>query len=117
MRSFIIAAVILLLIIAVISVNSFYIVSRVDSLLILCDLAENDSSAANVDRLVREWQSCRNIIALAVHKTELERAEDAILSLKSYVDEPAEFTRHMSLLRSALKHISTHQRITLDSIL
>lgn len=117
MRSFITASIILVSIIAVIVVNSVYIVSKTDQLLSLCEQIEKDSSAETVDALIAEWQSCRTVIALAVHKTELERAENAILSLKSYIDVPPDFEFQLSVLKIALKHISDHQKITLDSIL
>lgn len=117
MRLFIIAIVILLFIITAISVNSVYIIQKTDRLLDLCDIIENDSSAQNVDQLTREWQNCRDIIALAVHRTELERAEDAILALKCYLEAPSEFKHQLALLKSALEHISVHQKITFDSIL
>lgn len=97
--------------------NSVYIVNKTDALLSLCDVIENDSSAESVDAFITEWQSCRTIISLAVHKTELERADDAVQALKSYLHHPAEFDLQLSLLRSALKDIADHQKITVDSIL
>ena len=117
MRSFIIASCILFFILSGIIFNSIYIVNKTDSLLSVCKRLENSSSAATVDELIEEWQSCRNIIALSVHRTDLDRAEDAILSLKNYFEVPYEFKRQLDLLKSALEHISIHQKITLDSIL
>ncbi len=117
MRSFIIASCILIFILTGIIFSSLYIVNKTDSMLSICERIENSSSAETVDELIAEWQSCRNIIALAVHRTELEHAEDAILSLKSYIDVPYEFNRQLIFLKSALEHISNNQKITLDSIL
>lgn len=117
MRAFITATILLVSIVALTILNSIYIVNKTDTLLSLCDRIEKDSSAESVDALVTEWQSCRTIIALAVHKSELDRADDALKALKCYASGTQDFDYQLSLVKSALENIADHQKITLDSIL
>lgn len=116
MRSFIIASVILSLITAAVIANSVYVVSKINQLTDICDEIRESSSADSVNELVTEWQSCRDIIALSVHRIEIERAQDAIFALYSFRESPDDFNYHLSVIRSALETISDNQKISLNGL-
>ena len=116
MKSFVIAVMVLSLIFALALLNTFYISDKVDEMLLICDELTNDSSADGTDTLVARWQSCKTIISLSVHKTVLERAENAILSLERYTDSPKYFEYQLKILKIALNEIADSQKITVDSI-
>jgi len=116
MRSFIIAAIILFLILLIIVLNSLYISDRIDRLLSICEELENNSSAESVELLLSEWRSCKEIISLSVHEREIERAENALLSLSTSRDIPSEFSFQLSVLKSALRSIGNGSRVSLDKI-
>ncbi len=116
MRSFIIASVILSVICAVIGINTFYVTARTDELLTICETLENDSSPHQIDSLLSKWENCRDIIALSIHRSDLENAETAILALREYIDSPNDFNYHLAKLAEAIKRIADEQKFTVDSI-
>lgn len=116
MRSFIVASIILIAICIMIGINSFYVTSRTDKLISMCEAIKADSSAYRITELVSEWQSCRDIIALSVHRADLERAENAIGALEKYKSDSQDFNYHLSILISAIEHIANGQKFSVDSI-
>ncbi len=116
MRSFIIASIILTVICVMIGINSVYVISQTDKILTTCEVLKTDNSASRINELVSEWQSCRDIIALSVHRADLERAENAIEALKKYQSGSQDFNYHLSILISAVEHIANGQKPTVDSI-
>ncbi len=116
MKSFVTAAIVLSLIFAAALLNTFYISNKVDEMLLICDGMTNDSSAYETDTLVARWQSCKTIISLSVHKTVLERAENAILALERYADSPKDFKYQLKMLKIALNEIADGQKFTVESI-
>ncbi len=99
-----------------IAVNTFYVTNKIDELLLLCEAIKIDSSANAIKELITAWENCRDIIALSVHRLDLERAETALLALDKYYGLKPDFTYQLSILEAALKHIGDNQRFTLDSI-
>ena len=116
MKSFVIAVVVLSLIFALALLNTFYVSNKVDEMLLICDGLTNNSSADGADALVTRWQSCKTIISLSVHKTVLERAENAILALERYADSPKDLEYQLKILKIALNEIADSQKLTVDSI-
>ncbi len=116
MRSFIIASVILSVICVMIGLNTVYVTARTDELLSICETLKNDSSPHQIDSLLSKWESCRDIIALSIHRSDLENAESAIIALREYIDSPNDFNYHLAKLAEAIKHISDQQKFTVDSI-
>ena len=116
MRSFIVAAIILTLIVITVVINSLYVTAKIEMLTDICDNLPKNNSAESVEELITEWQSCRDIIALSVHRVELERAENAVFALKSYRESKSEFEYHLSVLNSALHTISDNQKFSLNGI-
>ncbi|MBQ8551609.1 MAG: DUF4363 family protein [Clostridia bacterium] len=99
-----------------IAVNTFYVTSKIDEMLNMCEALKTDNSAEATEKLLAAWQSYHDIIALSVHRLDLERAEDAILALEKYREIPADFNYQLSILITALKHIGDSQRIKLNSV-
>ena len=116
MRSFIVASIILTVICIMIGINSFYVTSQTDKLLYMCETIKTNSSAYRINELVSEWQSCRDIIALSVHRADLERAESALEALQKYESDTDDFNYHLSILINAVKHIADEQKFSVDSI-
>ena len=117
MRSFIVAAIILSLIIVIVIVNSVYVISKIDLLSNLCENLNENSSAESVHELVTKWQSCCAIIALSVHKSEIERVENAIHALYNFRERPDEFNYQLAVLKEALNSIANNQKLSLDGII
>ena len=116
MKSFITATLVLSLIFGVAFLNTYYISNKIDEMLFLCDNLTNNSSADGTDALFERWQSCKTIISLSVHKTVLERAENAILALERYIDSPKDFKYQLKILKTALNEIAGSQKLTMESI-
>ena len=116
MRSFIIASVILSVICIAIGLNTFYVTARTDELLSICETLKSNSSPHQIDLLLSKWESCRDIIALSIHRSDLENAESAIIALREYLDIPSDFNYHLAKLTEAIKRIADEQKFTVDSI-
>ncbi len=116
MKSFVIASIVLSLIFAAAFFNTHYISNKVDEMLLICSSLTNNSSAYETDTLVARWQSCKTIISLSVHKTMLERAENAIIALEQYIDSPKDFKYHLEILKTSLNEIADSQKFTIESI-
>lgn len=116
MRSFIAASFILIFICVMILLNTLFVTQKTDALLVMCCELRQNSSASAVELLHTEWQSCRDIIGLSVHRSDLERAENAIAALQVYTHSEADFLFHLSVLEAALHHIADNQRLTVDSV-
>lgn len=116
MRSFIVASAILIIIILVIIFSSLYVNGRVKDLISLCDELYNESSATKIDRLISEWQSCKDIISFSVHKGDVERADNAISAIQSYRNHPDDFRYYLTVFRAALNTIARSNRISADVV-
>lgn len=116
MRSFVTATLILSFIILVTICNSVYVSARVDEMLSVCEKLKSDSSALLTDELISRWQDCRDILSLTTHRGEIERAENAVLSLEYYIDTPADYSTQLSILISVLEHIGSSQHLSFENI-
>ncbi len=117
MRSFITASIILLLMIGLIICNSVCVTRKIDRLSELCDLLENGEDV--LDELLSEWHKCRDFLALSINHSEIDRAEDALCELSSYLESGSgpDYAAKLRDFRSALKHIADAQKLSLDNIL
>ena len=115
MRSFITASLILLTMIGLIIWNSFWVTNKIDDLLDICDEIENGSPV--LEKLLSGWQDCRDILALSINHSEIDRAESALCDLVSYAVGSDDFISKLREFKSALTHISDAQKLTLDNIL
>lgn len=116
MRSLIIAAVIISVIIFLTACNMIYVGNRVDEMLAVCEKLKSNSAPVLVDELTNRWEHCRNIISLTTHHSEIDRAENAIASLKHYIEQPADFGAQLEAVINILEHIGSGQRFSLDHI-
>lgn len=116
MRSLIIAAVILSSIIFLTICNMIYVGNRVDEMLTVCEKLKDGSSPVLIEELVRRWEHCRNIISLSTHHSEIDRAENAIDSLKHHIDNPADFGAQLEIIINVLEYIGSGQRFSLEYI-
>ena len=116
MRSLIIAAVILSVIVFLTICNTIYVGNRVDEMLTLCEKLKRNSAPILVDELVNSWEHCRSIISLTTHHSEIDRAENAIDSLKHYIDSPADFGAQLETIINVLEYIGKGQRFSLEYI-
>mgnify|MGYP000903199929 CR=1 FL=1 len=106
MRSFYIACVILLVIIAIIVINSFFVLNKIDKLLIICQRLEDDEFSG----------SLKNLTELL---NEIDRAESALYLLATYYarGEQSDFLAQLETFKSALRHIAQAQKFTLENVL
>ncbi len=116
MRSLTIAAVILSSIIFLTICNMIYVGNRVDEMLTVCEKLKSSGAPVLVDELADRWEHCRNIISLTTHHSEIDRAENAIDSLKHYLDQPSDFGAQLDTVINVLEHIGSGQRFSLDHI-
>lgn len=116
MRSFIVALIILGAVAFTTVCNSLYVGNRVDEMLSVCQKLQRGGSAILTDELLLRWQDCRDIISLTTHRSEIERAENAMLSLEHYLDVPADYNTQLAILISILDHIKSAQSFSLDNI-
>lgn len=116
MRSFVVALIILGSVVFVTMCNTVYVGNRIDELLYVCEKLESGSSDLLTDELTSRWQNCRDIISLTTHRSEMERAESAILSLEHYLDVPSDYNTQLAILISILEHIKSAQSFSLDNI-
>ena len=116
MRSFIVATVILCVIIMLTAVNSVYVTARVEEMLSVCENLKSSSHTMLNDELLMRWYDCRDIISLTTHRSEIDRAENALLSLKNNLNHPNEYYSHLSILISVLEHIRDSQSFSVDNI-
>ena len=116
MRSFIISILILSTVIAAIICNSLYVTDKAAELLAICDTLKSGSAPDAQNKLLDTWESCRDILALSIHGSEIDRAETAILSVCAYSDDSENFAAQLSILTGKLEHISSSQRFSLDNI-
>ncbi len=116
MRSLIIAAVILSFIVFLTICNMIYVGNRMDELLTVCERLKDNSAPVLVDELISRWEHCRNIISLTTHHSEIDRVENAIDSLKHYIDSPADFGAQLEIIINALDYIGSGQRFSFEYI-
>lgn len=95
--------------------NSIWVTSKIDDLLSICEKIENGSPA--LESLLSGWQDCRDILALSINHSEIDRAEDALCDLVSYQIGSDDFESKLKEFKSSLIHISDAQKLTLDNIL
>lgn len=117
MRSFLTASLILLVMIGLIVCNSFCVTRKIDRMTELCEKLERGDPVLN--ELLSEWHKCRDFLALSINHSEIDRAEDALCELLSYLESGSgsNFSAKLRDFRSALKHISDAQKLSLDNIL
>lgn len=95
--------------------NSFWVTDKIDDLLSTCEEIESGSPA--LEKLLSDWQDCRDILALSINHSEIDRAEDALCDLVSYPTGSDDFESKLKEFKSSLIHISDAQKLTLDNIL
>ena len=116
MREFIIALIILSVIISATAVNSIYVGRRIDEMLSVCQRLRLNRSSLLTDELFDRWADCRKIISLTTRQGDIERAEDALLSLMHFTDVPADYNSQLAILISILEHIKISQSFSLEGI-
>ena len=116
MREFIIALILLSVILTVTVCNSIYVDNRIDEMLSVCQRLKLNRSALLTDELFDRWNDCRSTISLTTRQSDIERAENALLSLIEYIDVPADFNSQLALLISILEHIKKSQSFSFESI-
>lgn len=121
MRSLYIACAILTAIVATIVINSFFVVNKVNDLLIICQRLESNevgSSISDLNELLYEWDKCSGKLSLSINHSEIDRAESALFLLASYYacDDASDFLAQLETFKSALRHISSAQQFSLDNI-
>lgn len=116
MRSFIIACIIFASIVTLITVNSVYCRSKLDSLLVVCQELKQGSPESSVEKLFTAWQSCRKILSLSVHNSKIENVDNAVMALNSYPDGDKDFFFALSVVTDALHHIKESQSFSAENI-
>ena len=116
MRAFRTALIILSAVLTVTVGNRIYVNNRMDEMLDVCAKIKHSSSAPLIDELASRWQHCSDIISLTTSLSDIERAENAILSLGHYPHGSADYNAQLSLLVSILGHIKLSHSISLSGI-
>ncbi len=116
MRSFIIAAMLLSLIIILTVLNTGYLTSRIDEILTMCETLKYGSSADGTEKILDAWQNCRNVVSLSTHRNDIERVENALFAVTAFESDTGDFKSQLDILISALEHIRDSQSFTLENI-
>ena len=116
MKSLITAISILAFLTATVTVNSIFVDRTVSELLDLCGDISYESPAESVRGITDKWQGMKKFLSLSVHETLIERADDAVLSLQSYLGTENDFNLHLSRFTTALSEISDKQKPSFKSI-
>ena len=113
MKSFVVASVILLLIVALVTVNSLLVVRKADELLVHCSCIENGSAA---DELALAWQHCREFLLFSTHRSDISRADDALIQLLSHDPSSESGKAALEAFISAMQIIRENNRFTFGAI-
>ena len=116
MRSFIIAAILLSLIIILTALNTCYLTTRINEMLTLCETLKNGTPTDETEKILDAWQNCRNVVSLSTHRNDIERIENALFAVTVFESDTGDFKSQLDILISALEHIRDSQSFTLENI-
>ena len=116
MRSFIIACIIFAAIVSLITVNSVYGRSKIDSMLVICHELRQGSPQRSAEELFTVWQGCREILSLSIHNLKIEEVDNAIMALNSYAPGDEDFFFALSVVTETLHHIKESQSFSVENI-
>jgi len=116
MKSFIIAAIILIVVTAAVIISAVYIVKITDELLKDCDDLIADSDNTSIDDILSKWRKCRTFLTFTVNKLDIERADNAFRAVEIHRYNENEYKYRLHELKSALRSIAESGRLSFEII-
>ena len=118
MKIFAISLVLLISIIVLVVINSFYIERTIDRLIELSDIAQSEKTPDAIEQLCDYWEDHRSYVALSVSLREIDSVTENLLNVKSAFDENNEWMMKQSyaLLINALEDIRRYEKIAILNI-
>lgn len=116
MRSFIVACSILTAVILTVILDSLYVSDTVSELSRICNSMNSENSADSTEVLLSEWRSCKDILSLTVHGSEIAEIDNALISLSVHEADSPEFRCALNLIRNLFEQILERSKPSLFTL-